>query len=223
MIESASTSRARERRTYRVIGRSEAAEVMVAHERDQVGADRLCLVEHVRRAPRRRVGTAERSVGDRLPPQRGGERELYARLEVRLVEDRKELLRIARHEERVQVRGAVRRIPHADDAGAGGGDEGGEFRVDPVRARHQRRTREPHVMPVELEALRRDPIHPQPAEPRPAEIQHQIGGARQREPESEASDRGVASRDVEGEVVADVTHAGGAILRERRRHARSHE
>ena len=65
----------------------------------------------------------------RAPPVGGArERERDARLEIRLVEAREELIRVGRDEQRVEVVGAVGRVAVADDARARGGDPRDERR-----------------------------------------------------------------------------------------------
>src|SRR5205085_3046753 len=96
----------------------------------------------------------DRAIRERLPAGRHGQREVDDRLEVGLIEARKEEIRVGGDEQGVQIVALVRVVREADDAGAGGCDRGLEAHEDRVLAVAKKLRLEAHMRAVILDGRR---------------------------------------------------------------------
>jgi hypothetical protein len=204
-------------------------------ESDEVGADRLGRgkappidrrrtgrggAANGRAAAPRAIGgvqrraCAQRPVGDDLPAARGVDLECDPRLQVRLVERRKELLCVGRHEQCVEVACVVARIVVADDRGAGRCDRGGEVEDEGVRAGAQQRGGHDDVV-VPQHRLERLPVRHAAVERNTPEIEDQRPGAGGTvEADLDATRRAHAVRHIQTQVVGEVADRARPLARE---------
>ena len=191
-------------------------------ERDLVGAERRRLGEAVGRRAAGGVHPDLTSVGERAPGGGRGQGEGHARLQVRLVEAGEELVRVGRHQQRVEVVVPVALVVKPDDARAARGDVGDERELEMVFAARQELQRDADVGAVRR-ALREVPaVGRGRREPAAAEVEDDVLADLEVEADAHPPHGAVGRRDVEAQRVPDLAQVAGAVCGQRARHAVTH-
>ena len=169
-----------------------------------------------------RIDRDQLAIGHRLPPALGGERQGDACLEVGLIEAGEQLVRVSRHEQRVQVVGVVERIVHADDAGARRRDGRAEVEGDVIVSVAQRGGSEHQVAVVHARGGR-SAIRLHAGNAESPKVENDVSAAAPGEAHVRTAHQRVAARDVEVEAVAHVRQLHRAAVGEGARDARAGE
>src|SRR5450759_1376233 len=184
---------------------------------DEIGADRFRFGEP---KGERRGGIYRRdpSIRDGGPVARGRKRESDAPLQIALIEAGKELVRVGRNAEGVQIVRVVDGVVNANHAGARGRDRRLKVERDLILAIAKCSGRDDE-MPM-LGARRRGrSVRHDIGVPQPAKIENDVAAAAAYEAHARMADRGVAASDVELQCVAHLSDLRRSALRQRTRHA----